>query len=109
MSPRLHRTSNTPTHHTKHPLPLGTVVDARQSRHSQSWDEALITSFRVQRGYTLYSLTWTDDSDGSWSRNIPQSRVKAKTSPDTITPPWLSLGRRPSTRACDVRAPRRAG
>ena len=87
MSPRPHRTNNTPTHQTKHPLPLGTVVDARQSRHSPSWDEALITSFRVKRGYTLYSLTWTDDSDGSWSRNIPQSRVKAKTSPDTITPP----------------------
>ena len=87
MSPRPHRTDNTPTHQTKHPLPLGTVVDARQSRHSPSWDEALITSFRVKRGYTLYSLTWTDDSDGSWSRNIPQSRVKAKTSPDTITPP----------------------
>ena len=88
MSPRPRRVTTTSTHLTEHPLPLNTVVIARQSRHSRSWDEALVTSFRVTRGFTLYSLTWKDDSDGSWSKNIPQSRVKAKLpSPNTALLP----------------------
>ena len=88
MSPRPRRVTTTSTHPTEHPLPLNTIVIARQSRHSRSWDEALVTSFRVTRGFTLYSLTWKDDSDGSWSKNIPQSRVKAKLpSPNTALLP----------------------
>ena len=52
------RINTIPMHLTGHPFPLDTVVIARQSRHSQSWDEALVASFKVTRGYTLYSLTW---------------------------------------------------
>ena len=73
-------------HLTGHPFPLDTVVIAKQSRHSKSWDEARVASFKTTRGYTLYSLTWKDDSDGSWSRNVPQSRVKTKPPSNTSAP-----------------------
>ena len=55
--------------------PPGTLVDARQSRHSQ-WHPATILSHHGPHNRRTFTVRWSDTSDGDHSSGIPRSRIR---------------------------------
>ena len=64
-----------PSEPTVDPAP-GTLVEARQSRHSQ-WYPATILSRRGPQNRRTFTVQWLDTSDGETSSSIPRSRIRA--------------------------------
>ena len=69
--------------------PLGALVDARQSRHSQ-WYPATILPHGGPHNRRTFTVQWLDTSDGATSSSIPRSRIRAQPpSPPPSPPPPL--------------------